>query len=454
MSVKSINPANEDIIETFTPHTDADIEKKLARAEKVFKHWRLTSFAERGQLLESAADLLEDQKGTLARHMTLEMGKPFGQAVGEVEKCAWVCRHYAQNGAAYLADETISTEAASAYVRHLPLGPVLAVMPWNFPFWQVFRFAAPALMAGNTALLKHASNVWRCAIDIEDIFRRAGFPEGCFQTLLIGSDKVSAVLSDGRVKAATLTGSGPAGSAVASQAGAHIKPSVLELGGTDAFIVMPSADLEAAISTAVNARTQNGGQSCIAAKRFFVHEDVYAPFREGFVEGMKALKTGDPLEEDVQLGPLAMKSIRDDLARQTEASISAGAKPLLSAPKLPEKGWWAAPQILEEVPDMSPAANEEMFGPVAALWKVPTLAHAIERANRSDFGLGSAIFTRDEADMDLAIRDLEAGSTFVNSKVASDPRLPFGGIKQSGYGRELARDGIQAFVNRKTISIA
>lgn len=454
MSVKSVNPANEDIIETFVSHTDAEIEQKLARAEETFRHWRLTSFAGRAQLLESAAALLEDQKDTLARHMTLEMGKPLTQAVGEIEKCAWVCRHYAQNGDAYLADETISTDASSAYVRHLPLGPVLAVMPWNFPFWQVFRFAAPALMAGNTALLKHASNVWRCAIGIEDIFRGAGFPEGCFQTLLIGSDKVSTVLSDRRVKAATLTGSGPAGRAVASNAGAHIKPSVLELGGTDAFIVMPSADLETAISTAVNARTQNGGQSCIAAKRFFVHEDVYTPFREGFVEGMKALKLGDPLEEGVQVGPLAMKAIRDDLARQAEASISAGAKPLLNAPKLPEKGWWAAPQILEDAPDNSPAAHEEMFGPVAALWKVPALAHAIERANRSDFGLGSVIFTRDEVEMDLAIRDLEAGSTFVNSKVASDPRLPFGGIKQSGYGRELARDGIQAFVNRKTVSIA
>ncbi|MEE2878559.1 MAG: NAD-dependent succinate-semialdehyde dehydrogenase [Pseudomonadota bacterium] len=454
MSVQSVNPANEEIIETFTPHNDADIERTLARAEETFRHWRLTSFSERAQLMENAASLLDDRKDTLARHMTLEMGKPLSQAIGEVEKCAWVCRHYAQNAAQYLADEKISADASSSYVRHLPLGPILAVMPWNFPLWQVFRFAAPTLMAGNVALLKHASNVWRCAIDIEEIFRDAGFPEGCFQTMLIGSDKVEQVLSDRRVMAATLTGSGPAGSAVAATAGKHIKPSVLELGGTDAFIVMPSADIEAAVKTAIAGRTQNTGQSCIAAKRFFVHEDVYDTFKGGFVEGMRALILGDPLDDKTDLGPLAMKGIRDDLEKQTRASIEAGAKALLPTPQLPEKGWWAAPQILEEAPETAPAFHDEMFGPVASLWKIPNLATGIERANRSDFGLGSAIFTQDESDIDTAVCDLEAGSTFVNSKVSSDPRLPFGGVKQSGYGRELASDGIKAFVNRKTVSIA
>ena len=454
MTVQSINPATEDIIETFEPLSDVEVDQALAAAEERFRVWRLTSFDERANLLKAAAEVLEDRADVLARHMTAEMGKPLGQAEGEVKKCAWVCRHYAEHGEAYLADENIRTDAKSSFVRHLPLGPVLAVMPWNFPFWQVFRFAAPALMAGNVGLLKHASNVWRCALDIEDVFREAGFPDGCFQSLLIGSDKVAKVIAERRVKAATLTGSGPAGSAVASKAGEHIKPTLLELGGTDAFIVMPSADLESAVATAIDGRVQNNGQSCIAAKRFFVHEEMYAEFRERFVEGMKALIIGSPLAEDTKIGPLAMKSIRDDLSEQVEKSVNAGAKPLLETPDLPEKGWWFAPQILEDAPVSAPAFRDEMFGPVAALWKVPSLAHAIERANDSDFGLGSAIFTEDEADMEQAIRDLEAGSTFVNAKVASDPRLPFGGVKQSGYGRELSEDGIRAFVNRKTVSIA
>lgn len=454
MTVQSINPATEDIIETFEPWSDVEVDQALAAAEERFQVWRLTSFDERANLLQAAADVLEDRAGTLARHMTAEMGKPLGQAEGEVKKCAWVCRHYAEHGEAYLADEKIRTDAKSSFVRHLPLGPVLAIMPWNFPFWQVFRFAAPALMAGNVGLLKHASNVWRCALDIEDVFREAGFPDGCFQSLLIGSDKVANVIADRRVKAATLTGSGPAGSAVASKAGEHIKPTLLELGGTDAFIVMPSADLESAVATAIDGRVQNNGQSCIAAKRFFVHEDIYTEFRERFVEGMRALTLGNPLAEDTKIGPLAMKSIRDDLSEQVEKSVNTGARPLLETPDLPEKGWWFAPQILEDAPESAPAFRDEMFGPVAVLWKVPSLSHAIERANDSDFGLGSAIFTEEKADMEQAIRDLEAGSTFVNAKVASDPRLPFGGVKQSGYGRELSEDGIRAFVNRKTVSIA
>lgn len=454
MSVSSINPANEETIETFEPHTGVDVDHKLSQATDRYQEWRLRSFDERAKLMEKAADVLESHVDDWGPAMSREMGKPLAQAQGELKKCAWVCRHYAENAESYLADETIKTDASQSYVRHLPIGPVLAVMPWNFPYWQVFRFAAPALMAGNVGLLKHASNVWRSALNIEDVFREAGFPEGCFQTLLIGSDKVEGVLRDKRVRAATLTGSGPAGSSVASISGNEIKPTVLELGGTDAYIIMPSADIEAAVETAIDGRTQNNGQSCIAAKRFFVHADIYEDFRERFVDGMKAMKVGDPLADGTNIGPLAMKSIRDDLAEQVEKSIEAGAKPLLEKQSLPDKGWWYAPQILEDAPDGSPAADDELFGPVASLWTVDSLQQAIERANKSPFGLGSAICTTDKDEMEVAIRDLEAGSTFINTKVASDPRLPFGGIKASGYGRELAGDGIRAFVNRKTVSIA
>lgn len=454
MSVSSINPATEETIETFEPHSPVDVDAALSKAEGRYADWRLTSFEDRARLMQKAADVLESHVDDCGPSMSREMGKPLSQAQGELKKCAWVCRHYAENAAKYLEDQTIKTDASKAFVRHLPIGPVLAVMPWNFPYWQVFRFAAPALMAGNVGLLKHASNVWRCALNIEDVFRQAGFPEGCFQTLLIGSDQVEKVVRDRRVRAATLTGSGPAGASVASIAGDEIKPTVLELGGTDAFIVMPSADIEAAAETAIDARTQNNGQSCIAAKRFFVHADVYDQFREKFVEGMKALKVGDPLEDGTNIGPLAMKDIRDDLASQVEKSIKAGARPLLEQKALPDTGWWYGPQILEEAPDNAPAAHEEMFGPVASLWKVSSLTDAIARANDSPFGLGSSICTTEKGEIEQAIRDLEAGSTFVNSKVASDPRLPFGGVKTSGYGRELAEDGIRAFINRKTVSIA
>ena len=454
MSVSSINPATEETIETFEPHTAVDVDQKLSLAADRYQDWRLRSFDERAKLMQKAADVLESHVDDWAPAMSREMGKPLAQAEGELKKCAWVCRHYAENAESYLSDETIRTDASQSYIRHLPIGPVLAVMPWNFPYWQVFRFAAPALMAGNVGLLKHASNVWRSALNIEAVFREAGFPEGCFQTLLIGSDKVEGIIRDRRVRAATLTGSGPAGSSVASIAGDEIKPTVLELGGTDAYIIMPSADIEAAVETAIDGRTQNNGQSCIAAKRFFVHADIYEDFRDRFVEGMKALKVGDPLAEGTKIGPLAMKSIRDDLADQVQKSIDAGAKPLLDTPTLPDKGWWYAPQILEEAPEGSPAADDELFGPVASLWKVESLTQAIERANASPFGLGSAICTTDKDEMEIAIRDLEAGSTFINTKVASDPRLPFGGIKASGYGRELAAAGIREFCNLKTVSIA
>lgn len=454
MSVSSINPTSQEIIETFEPHDEAAVEAAIARAADRFTSWRATAPGERASLLKAAAETLEARRDTLARTMTTEMGKPLAQAVAEVDKCALVCRHYAEAGARYMGDETLDAGEGQAFVRHLPLGPILAVMPWNFPLWQVFRFAAPALMAGNVGLLKHASNVWRCALEIESVLRDAGFPDGCFQTLLIGSDRVEAVLRDDRVRGATLTGSGPAGASVASIAGGEIKPSLLELGGSDAFIIMPSADLDAAVETAIDARTKNNGQSCIAAKRFFVHDDIYATFRERFVAGFEALTVGDPMQETTDIGPLAMRQLRDDLDQQVEASLAKGGRRLTSPRDLPGTGWFAAPDIIESAAEDAPAFCEELFGPVAGLWPVASLDEAIVRANASSFGLGSAVFTREEAEMQAAIDGLEAGGTFINAMVASDPRMPFGGVKQSGYGRELYRDGMLAFMNRKTVRIA
>jgi succinate-semialdehyde dehydrogenase/glutarate-semialdehyde dehydrogenase len=452
--VQSINPATGEVIESFTPLTHAAIETALENASERFRTWRNVSLDERAELLNRAADVLEAKASEYARDITLEMGKPLSQAEAEVKKCATACRHYAEHGATYLQDETFHTEARRAFVRHLPMGPVLAVMPWNFPFWQVFRFAAPALMAGNVGLLKHASNVWRSALNIEDVFRRAGFPDGCFQTLLIGSSEVEGVIRDNRVKAVTLTGSGPAGRSVAAIAGDCIKPSLLELGGSDAFIVMPSADLDKAVKSAVTARIQNSGQSCIAGKRFFVHADIFEDFSKRFVKAFDALKVDDPMKADTDVGPLATLAIRDELADQIERSLKGGAESLTKDRTVPKKGAWIAPQILAEAHSGTPSTDEEMFGPVANLWKVSSLDDAITRANRSQFGLGSVLFSKDDAEIDQAIRQLEAGATFINSMVASDPRLPFGGIKQSGYGRELAADGLRAFVNRKTVSVA
>nr|WP_321510478.1 NAD-dependent succinate-semialdehyde dehydrogenase [uncultured Hyphomonas sp.] len=452
--VQSINPATGEVIESFTPLTHAAIETALENASERFRTWRNVSLDERAELLNRAADVLEAKAAEYARDITLEMGKPLSQAEAEVKKCATACRHYAEHGATYLQDETFHTEARRAFVRHLPMGPVLAVMPWNFPFWQVFRFAAPALMAGNVGLLKHASNVWRSALNIEDVFRRAGFPDGCFQTLLIGSSEVEGVIRDDRVKAVTLTGSGPAGRSVAAIAGDCIKPSLLELGGSDAFIVMPSADLDKAVKSAVTARIQNSGQSCIAGKRFFVHADIFEDFSKRFVKAFDDLKVDDPMKADTDIGPLATLAIRDELADQIERSLKGGAESLTKDRTVPKKGAWIAPQILAEAHSGTPSTDEEMFGPVANLWKVSSLDDAISRANRSQYGLGSVLFSKDDAEIDQSIRQLEAGATFVNSMVASDPRLPFGGIKQSGYGRELAADGLRAFVNRKTVSVA
>jgi succinate-semialdehyde dehydrogenase/glutarate-semialdehyde dehydrogenase len=385
--------------------------------------------------------------------MTIEMGKPIKAAIGEAEKCAWVCRYYAENAPHHLADQLIETDAQKSFVRFQPIGPVLAVMPWNFPFWQVFRFAAPALMAGNVGLLKHSSNVPQCALLIEDIFRRAGFPEASFQTLLIGSDKVKNILEDNRVKAATLTGSEPAGRSVASIAGKELKKTVLELGGSDPFIVMPSADLQRAASTGVKARTINNGQSCIAAKRFIVADETYDDFENLFVGEMKKLKVGDPLEESTDIGPLATEQILEDLDNQVKKSVAAGARILTGGARLERPGYFYAPTVLAGISKDAPVYCEEVFGPVALLFRVKGIDEAIALANDSTFGLGSAAWTNDERERERFINEIEAGQVFINSMVASDPRLPFGGVKNSGFGRELGEFGIREFVNIKTIRI-
>jgi len=450
VAIASINPATGQTIRSFSPHDDAEVERRVALAARRFPLWRKTPFAERAKVLLAAADRLERQKHELGKVMTLEMGKPVGAAVGEAEKCAWVCRFYAEHGEAFLAEETVATDASRSGVRYDPLGPVLAVMPWNFPFWQVFRFAAPALMAGNVGLLKHASNVPECALAIEEIFRDAGAPEGAFQALLVGSDRVAGLIADPRIAAVTLTGSEGAGVSVGRAAGAEIKKAVLELGGSDPFIVMPSADLATAAATAVKARTINNGQSCIAAKRFIVHDAIAGEFERLFVEKMKALRVGDPLDPSVEIGPLATPAIAaevDDLVRR---SVAAGARLALGGKRLQGPGSFYAPTVLADVPDEAPAATEEIFGPVASLFRIRSLDEAIAVANRTRFGLGASAWTRDAAERDRLVREIEAGAVFINGMVKSDPRLPFGGVKRSGFGRELAMQGIREFVNVKT----
>jgi succinate-semialdehyde dehydrogenase/glutarate-semialdehyde dehydrogenase len=453
MPIASINPATGETIKTFEPLNEAQIDEKLQRAAEAFRFYRSTTLEEREQWLARAADILETEKNDFARVMTTEMGKPIKGAVGEAEKCAWVCRYYAENARQHLADKFVATNAKESYVRFQPLGPVLAVMPWNFPFWQVFRFGAPALMAGNVGLLKHASNVPQCALAIEDIFRRAGFPEGAFQTLLVGSDAVQRILEDHRVVAATLTGSEPAGRSVAGLAGKQIKKTVLELGGSDAFIVMPSAELKEAVTTAVKARTINNGQSCIAAKRFIVAAEIYDEFERRFVEEMKALRVGDPLEEATDIGPLATEQILKDVDEQVKTSVAAGAHILTGGRKLDQPGNFYEPTVLASIPVDSPAYREEVFGPVAMLFRVREIDEAIELANATTFGLGAAAWTNNSNEQERFIDELEAGCVFVNGMVASDPRLPFGGIKNSGYGRELGEFGIREFVNAKTVWI-
>jgi len=451
VAIQSVNPATGEVVERFTPHSSEEVARRLEIASSAYRVHRTTSFAERAEWMHAVADILASEKERLGRIMTEEMGKPLSAAIAEAEKCSFGCRFYAENAERMLATEEVETSARRSYVRYLPIGPVLAIMPWNFPFWQVFRFAAPALMAGNVGLLKHASNVPRCALEIEEVFRRGGFPEGTFQTLLIGSDQVEAVIDDPRVRAVTLTGSTTAGSAVAKHAGARIKKTVLELGGSDPFIVMPSADLEKAIETAVTARTINNGQSCIAAKRFIVHEAVYDAFAEGFVRRMEAVEVGDPMREDVQVGPLATQSILEELEAQVRRSVEAGAVVLTGGKRAEGKGNFYLPTVLAEIPTESPAAREEMFGPVAALFRVGSIDEAIALANDSVYGLGSCVWTEDEEERARFVEELEAGLVFVNAMVASDPRLPFGGVKESGYGRELGVWGIREFVNVKTV---
>jgi succinate-semialdehyde dehydrogenase/glutarate-semialdehyde dehydrogenase len=451
MPIASINPATGETLQTFESLTKAQIDEKLQRASNTFRVYRETSFAERRAMMLRAAEILEAEKHELARIMTTEMGKPIKGAIGEAEKCAWVCRYYADTAEQHLSDQVIETDAAKSYIKFQPLGPVLAVMPWNFPFWQVFRFAAPALMAGNVGLLKHASNVPQCALAIEGIFHRAGFPEGAFQTLLVGSDAVEGILKDPRVVAATLTGSEPAGRSVAGFAGSEIKKTVLELGGSDPFIVMPSANLEEAVTTAVKARTINNGQSCIAAKRFILAKEIYTEFEERFVAEMKALKVGDPMQEATEIGPLATEQILKDVAEQVKTSVAAGAILLTGGKKLEREGNFYQPTVLTNIPKDSPAFSEEVFGPVALLFSVENTDEAIEIANATTFGLGASAWTNDESERKRFIDQLEAGCVFINGMVASDPRLPFGGIKNSGYGRELGEFGIREFVNIKTI---
>lgn len=451
MSIASINPATGETIATFEAHTSADIEQKLQRATEAFRVNRARNFAGRAERMQKAADILESRANELARTITIEMGKPINAAVAEVKKCATVCRFYAEHAEQYLAPEHIPTNAKESYVRFDPLGAILAVMPWNFPFWQVFRFAAPALMAGNVGLLKHASNVPQSALAIEDIFREAGFDQGEFQTLLISSEQVAALLDDERVKAATLTGSEPAGASVASTAAKRIKKSVLELGGSDPFIVMPSADLEQAVKIGIKARIVNNGQSCIAAKRFIVHEAIADEFQKRFVAAMEALTIGDPLDENTEVGPLATPQIVDDLEKQVQASIDAGSKLLTGGKRIGKSGNFYAPTVLSHIPKDAPAYAEETFGPVASLFRIKSAGEAIALANATEFGLGASVWTRDRNEAEQFIRDVESGQVFVNAMVASDPRMPFGGVKHSGFGRELGVYGIREFVNIKTV---
>ncbi|PYL10050.1 MAG: NADP-dependent succinic semialdehyde dehydrogenase [Verrucomicrobia bacterium] len=454
MPIVSINPATGEKLKEFSPFDDPEIEKRLTRAEKAFRKYRRTTFTTRSELLEATAELLLQEKKKFAAIITLEMGKLFRDSVAEIEKCARGCRFYAENGERFLEDEAAQTDAAESYVQYRPLGAVLAIMPWNFPFWQVFRFAAPALMAGNVGLLKHASNVPQCALAIEQILCRAGFDDGIFQTLLIEPEQVEKLIADPRVKAVTLTGSEKAGSAVASTAAREIKKSVLELGGSDAFIVMPSADFERALNTAVKARTINAGQSCIAAKRFMIADEIYDKFLIQFVERMRALKVGDPMGDATEIGPLASEQILRGVHDQVQKTIAAGAKLLTGGNRIHGPGFFYEPTVLVDVPKESPAYREEVFGPVASIFRVRDADHAVELANDTTFGLGASAWTNNREEQKLFGSELDAGMVFINAMVASDPRLPFGGVKRSGFGRELGAAGVREFTNAKTIWIS
>lgn len=450
--MKSINPYSGDTVFEAETHGQAAIEAALTRARGAVQKLNAMGLTARLDALRKAADLLDDERDAIAELMTREMGKPIKQARAEVEKCAWVCRYYADEAPDMLKPTPITApEKGACSLYHLPIGPVFAVMPWNFPFWQVFRFAAPNLAVGNPGLLKHASAVPGSALKIADVLTRAGFPEGAFQTLLIGSDKTETIITDDRIRGVTLTGSEGAGSAVASLAGKAIKPSVMELGGSDAFVVMPSADLDKAVETAVTARTQNNGQSCIAAKRFIIHQDIYDAFTAKFVQSMKELRVGDPMDESTDIGPLSSKDAADAVYELVEETIRGGAS-VLFEPQRKDHAF-LTPGVLADIPRGTPGFDSEIFAPVALMFKAEDLDHAIAIANNHPYGLGSSFWSRDKAEIETACTELEAGSTYVNQMVASDPRLPFGGVKKSGYGRELAREGLLAFTNPKTIAI-
>lgn len=453
MALESINPATGEFIKSFPELNEEEISKIIDAGNETFLTWRETSFAERSKLMNEAAKVLRDKKNEYARGITTEMGKPIKQAVGEVEKCAWVCEYYAENAEKFLSKEFIETDAAESYVQFDPIGVVLAVMPWNFPFWQVFRFAAPSIMAGNVGLLKHASNVPMTANAIEDVFRLAGFPENVFKNLMIGSSKVKSVITNPKVKAATLTGSEPAGSKVAELSGKLIKKTVLELGGSDPFIILSDANLDKAVDTAVTARLINNGESCIAAKRFIVVEDIADEFTKRFVEKFKNLNVGDPMEEDTDLGPLAREDLVTDLNDQVSASVDYGAKVLIGGKRIERPGYYYEPTIITDLTPKMRAYKEELFGPVAALFIAKDEEDAIRIANDTDFGLGASLWTSDLEKAKRLVTKIHSGSTFINELVKSDPRLPFGGVGVSGYGRELSHYGIKEFVNIKTVYV-
>ena len=454
MSIQSINPATGEILESFKETSGQELDRILMGAHAAFLQWREVPFARRAQRMREAAQILRTRRAEYARTMTLEMGKPIVQGEAEVDKCAWACEYYADHAEAFLAEQPRETEASRSYVRFDPLGPVLAVMPWNFPFWQVFRFAAPALMAGNAGVLKHASNVPRCALAIEEVFREAGFPRGLFSTVLVGSSAVAALIANPRIVAVTLTGSDRAGSKVAEQAGRELKKTVLELGGSDPFIVLADADLAAAARTAAEARLINSGQSCIAAKRFIVVEPVTDQFLDRFLDELRSRRMGDPLVRGTQVGPQARLDLRDSLHEQVAESVKRGAKLLLGGEVPAGKGAFYPPTLLAAVDKGMPAFDEETFGPVAAVIRAKDAADAVRLANDSAFGLGASLWTQDRARAERMAAQIEAGSVFVNGVVKSDPHLPFGGIKRSGYGRELSEYGIREFVNIKSVWIA
>ena len=453
MVLKSINPTTEDVVETFEEFSDSAIDEALQQAYDAQRRWRFSTFGERAARLQATARVLRAQKARFAALATREMGKPIVEAEAEIEKCAWNCDYYAEHAAAFLADEAIATNAIDSFVAFEPLGVVLAIMPWNFPFWQVIRFAAPALMAGNGAVLKHASNVPGCALALEEVFKSAGLPDGLFRSVLVPGGKVEPLIADARVAAVTLTGSSDVGARVASAAGRYLKKQVLELGGSDPFIVLADADLDGAVTTAVRARNQNNGQSCIAAKRFIVEDSVADQFTQKFATAVKALHVGDPMQRETNVGPLAREDLRDALSTQVERSVSGGAHAVVGGSPLDGRGYFYAPTVLDGVSETMPAFREETFGPVAAVIRAHDPQDAVRLANDTEYGLGAALWTRDVRRGTELARQIEAGCVFINGMVASDPRLPFGGVKRSGYGRELGTYGIKEFVNIQTIVV-